>query len=66
MKRYIIVLPDGKEILFYGDDRGALLFARAQGGTVKEDEAAGAQEPEGAPPAAEGDQEDGTKSRKKR
>ena len=61
MKRYIIVLPNGKEIVFYGDDRAALIFARAYGGTVKEGEA------EGAPPAAEGYQEeDGTKPRRKR
>jgi len=66
MKRYIIVLPNGKEIVFYGDDRAALLFARAHGGAVKEIETAGAQDPEGAPPAAEGDQEEGTKPRRKR
>ena len=69
MKRYIIVLPNGKEIVFYGDDRAALLFARAHGGAVKEIETAGAQDPDGAPPAAEGaeaQEEEGTKSRKKR
>jgi len=64
MKRYIIVLPNGKEIVFYGDDRAALIFARAYGGTVKEDEAAGGGE--GSPSAAEGDQEEGTKPRRKR
>ena len=64
MKRYIIVLPDGREVVFYGDVRGAWLFACAYGGTVKEDEAAGGGE--GSPSAAEGDQEEGTKPRRKR